>query len=192
MTVLLNLSFRAKILSAVIVVQCLSCIPLFVTPWTAARQALLSSSVSRSLLTFMSIELVMLSNQVNLHCPLLLLPLIFLSVGTFLMSQLFTSGGQNIRASASVTVLQWKFRLISFRIDWFGLLSVQGALRSLLQHYSSKATILQCSAFFMIQLSHLVHDYWKNHSFDYMNLCWQSDLFASFNISSISSPRVSH
>ena len=175
MTVLLNLSFRAKILSAVIVVQCLSCIPLFVTPWTAARQALLSSSVSRSLLTFMSIELVMLSNQVNLHCPLLLLPLIFLSVGTFLMSQLFTSGGQNIRASASVTVLQWKFRLISFRIDWFGLLSVQGALRSLLQHYSSKATILQCSAFFMIQLSHLVHDYWKNHSFDYMNLCWQSD-----------------
>ena len=68
--------------------------------------------------------------------------------------------------------------LISFRIDWFNLLAVWGTLRSLLQHHSSKASILQCSAFFMFQLYTSIHDYWKNHSFGYTDLWWQSDASA--------------
>ena len=63
--------------------------------------------------------------------------------------------------------------LISFRIDWFNLLAVQGALKNLFQHHSSKASVLRCSAFFMVQLSH-IHDYWGNHSFDYVDLCRQN------------------
>ena len=71
------------------------------------------------------------------------------------MSQSFTSGSQSIGASASVLPMSEYSGLISFRIDWFDLLAVQGILKSLLQHHSSKAPILQCSAFFMVQLSHL-------------------------------------
>ena len=71
---------------------------------------------------------------------------------------------------------QWIIRLISFRIDWFDPLAIQGTLKSLLQHHSSKTSTLRCSAFFMVQLSHLY--YWKNHSFDYTHLCWQSDVSA--------------
>ena len=67
--------------------------------------------------------------------------------------------------------------LVSFKIDWFDLLAVQGTLKSL-QHHSSKASILWCSAFFMVQLSHPINDYWKNHSFDYMDLCQQSNVSA--------------
>ena len=69
--------------------------------------------------------------------------------------------------------------LISFRIDWLDLLAVQGTPKSLLQHHGSKASILQSSAFFMVQFSHRVHDYWENHSFDYADLCWQSDVSVS-------------
>ena len=69
-------------------------------------------------------------------------------------------------------------RLISFRIDWFYLFAVQGTLRSFLQHHSLKTSILRHSALFMVQLSYLLYDYWKNHSFDYMDLCWQSDVSA--------------
>ena len=88
------------------------------------------------------------------------------------MSQLFPSGGQSIGGSASAVSPSNEYSgLISFRIDWFDLLAVQGTLKSLLQHHSSKATILPRSAFFMVQLSHPVHDYWKNHSFDYMDFC---------------------
>ena len=69
--------------------------------------------------------------------------------------------------------------LISFRVDWLDLLAVQETLKSLLQHHSSKALTLQHSAFFIVQLSHTyIHDYWKNHSFDYMDLCWQSNVSA--------------
>ena len=64
--------------------------------------------------------------------------------------------------------------IISFRIDWFDLLAIQGTLKSFLQHHSSKASILQCSAFFVVQ--HICMWLWKNHSFDYMDLCWQSDV----------------
>ena len=114
-----------------VVVQLLSCVQLFVTPWTAAHQASLSFTISRSLLKLMSIESVMPSNHLILCCPFLLLPSISPASGSFPMSQLFTSGGQSIGASAS--------------IDWFGLLAVQGTLKSLLQHHSSKASILWLS-----------------------------------------------
>ena len=125
---------------------------LFVTPWTAAHQASLSFTVSRSLLKPMSFESVMLSNHLILCCPLLL-PSIFLASGSFPVSGLFTSGGHSIGASASSSVLPvnnqgW------FSFDWFDLLAIQGTLKSLLQHRNSKVSILQCSAFLMVQLSH--------------------------------------
>ena len=84
------------------------------------------------------------------------------------MSQLFASGGQRIRASASVSVLPMNIQeiLISFRSDWFDLLAVQVTLKSLLQHHSSKASVLQCSIFFMVQLSHPYMTTGKNHSLD--------------------------
>ena len=119
-------------------------------------QASLSFIVSWSLLKFMSIELVMPPKHLILCHPLLFLPQSFPASGSFLMSWLFTLPGQSIGASASGSVLPMNIHseLISFRIDWFDLLAVQRTLKSLLQHHSSKASILQCSAFFTVQLSH--------------------------------------
>ena len=96
-----------------------------------------------------SIESVMPSNHLTLYCPLLLLPSIVPSIRVF-CNELFISGGQSIRASASSEYSG----LISFRIDLFDLLAVQGTLKSLLQNHSSKASVLWCSAFFTVQLSH--------------------------------------
>ena len=136
-----------------ILVQSLSRVQPFVTPWS--RQASLYITNTWSLLKLMSIESVMPSNHLILCCPLLLLPLIFPSISVF--------------SSDSVLHIQWpkywnfSFRthpsneysgLISFRMNWLDLLVVQGTLKSLLQHYSSKASILQHSTFFMVQLSH--------------------------------------
>ena len=90
------------------------------------------------------------------------------------VSQLFASGGQSIGASAS-SLSNKNSGMISLRIDWFDVLAVQGTLKSLLQHHNSKASVLWCLAFFMVQLTSL-HDYWKNHSFDYMEVCQQSDV----------------
>ena len=104
---------------------------LFATPWTATHQASLSLTISRSLPKFMSIELVMPTNYLFLYHLLLYLPSIFLSIST----------------SSKYS------RLVSFRIDWSDLLAVQGTLKSLLQHHNSKESILQHSAFFMVQLS---------------------------------------
>ena len=99
--------------------------------------------------------------------------------GSFPMSWFFSSGGQSIGASA---IFGDYSGLISFRIDWFDLLAVQGTLKSLLQHHRSKASVLQCSAFFIVRLSQLrefqAHDYLENHSFDYMDLCMQSNVSA--------------
>ena len=103
----------------------------------------------------MSIESVMPSNHLILCHPLLSHLQSFPASGSFPMSQFFASGDQSIEASASASVLPMNIGLISFRIDWFGLLAVQGTLKSLLQHHISKASVLQFSAFFMIQLSHL-------------------------------------
>ena len=113
-----------------IVVQLLSCVRLFVTPWMAACQASLSFTVSWSLVKLMSIDLVMLFNHHILCCPLLHLPS-FPSSGSFAMSQFFATGGQRIGASVSASVLPMN-TLISFRIDWLDLLAVQETLKSLL------------------------------------------------------------
>ena len=91
----------------------------------------------------------------------------FPASGSFQMSQFFASGGQSIGVAASAPVPSNEYSgLISFRIDWFDFLAVQGTLKSLLQHHSEKASILQCSAFFIAQLSTSIHDYWKNHGLD--------------------------
>ena len=110
---------------------------------------------SQSLLKLMSIESVMPSNYLILCHPLLLLPSIFPSIRVFPVTSLFTSGGQSTGASSSASVLPDEYsELISFIIDWLDLLAVQGTLKSLLQHHSSKASVLWDSAFFMVQLSH--------------------------------------
>ena len=152
------------------IVHSLSHVWLFATPWAAAHQASLSFTISLNLLKLMSIELVMPSNHLILCLPLILLFSVF----------------PNIRILSNELALHirwpkyWSFNfsispsnkyseLISFRLNWFDLLPVQGTLKSLYQHHNSKASVLQSSAFFMAQLTS-IHDYWKNHSFDYTDL----------------------
>ena len=124
--------------------------------------SMLGLPVHHQLLEFtqiMAIEWVMPSPYLILCNPFLLLPSIFPSIKVFSNESAFTSSGQSIGVSASASVLPMNIQ------DGFNLLAVQGTLKSLLQHHSSKASILQCSAFFIVQLTS-VHDYWKNHSFD--------------------------
>jgi len=141
--------------------QSLSPIRFFATPWITARQASMSITNSRSLLKLMSIESVMLSNQLILCCPLLLLPSIFPSIRVF----------SNESALSIRWPKYWSFgfkispsnehpQLISFRIDWFDL-AVQGTLESLLQHHSSLALSFPYSPTLIS-----IHDYWKNHTSD--------------------------
>ena len=147
-------------------VQSLNLVQIFVTPWTAAHQASLSITSSQSLLKLMSIVSVMSSSCLILCCPLLLQPSIFPSIRVF--------------SNESVLLLRWpKYwsfsfsigssneysGLISFMIDWLDLHAVQGTLKSLLQHHSSKASILWHSISFIVHLTS-IHDYWKNHIFD--------------------------
>ena len=125
------------------------------TPWTAAHQASLSITNSRSLLRFTSIESVMPSNQLILCRPLLLLTSIFPSIRVFSSeSVLHITWPKYWRLSFSISPSNKQPGLISFRMDWLDFLAVQGTLKSLLQHHSSKASILQRSAFFIVQLSH--------------------------------------
>ena len=147
-------------------VQLLSPVLLFATPWTAAHQASLSITNSWSLIKLMSIELVMWSNHLILCCPLLLLPSVFPSIRAFSKELVLHNRWPKY----------WSFRfnisrsndysgLISFRMDWFDLLAVQETLKSLLQHHSSKASILQLSFLYSPTLTS-IHDYWKNYSFN--------------------------
>ena len=136
-------------------VQSLSYVWPFVTPWTAARQASLSITNSRSLLKLMSIESVMPSNHLILCRPLLLPPSIFPGIRDFSNeSVLQIRWPEYWSFSFSISPSNQHPGLISFRMDWLDLLAVQGILKSLLQHHSSKASILRCSAFFMVQPSH--------------------------------------
>ena len=131
-------------------VQSLNCVQLFVTPWTAACQASLSITNSRSLLKLMSIELVMPFNHLILCCPLLLLPSIFPSIRFFSNeSVLRIWWPKHWSFSFNISPSNEYSGLISFRMDWLDRLAVQGTLKSLLQHHSSKASILWCSAFFI-------------------------------------------
>ena len=121
-------------------------------PWTAARQASLSFTISQRLLKLMSIELVMPS---NLGHPLLLLPPILPSLRVFSNeSTLRIRWPKCWSFSFNISPSKEYLELISFRMDWFDLRAVEGTLKSLLQHHSSKALILWCSAFFIVQLSH--------------------------------------
>ena len=137
------------------VVQLLSCIWHFVTTWTAAHQASLSFTISQRFLRSMSVELVMLSNHLVVCCCLLLLS-IFPSIRVFFNeSALLIRWPKYWSFSFSISPSKEYSGFIFFRIDWFDLLEVQGSLKSLLQHHSSKASILQHSAFFMVQPSHI-------------------------------------
>ena len=131
-----------------------SCVHLFTTPWTAARQASLSLTVSQSLPEFMSIKLVMPSNHLILCHPLLLLPSIFSNIRIF-----SNESALRIRwpkyCSFSISPSKEHSGLSSFKTDWFDLLAVQGTLKSLLQHHNSKTLIFQHSTFFIVQLLHL-------------------------------------
>ena len=136
-------------------VQSLRCVWLFATPWTAACQAFLFITNSQSLPKLISIESVMPSNHLILCCPLLLLPSIFPSIRVFSNeSALRISWPKYWSFSLNISPSNDHPGLISFRMDWLDLLAVQGTLKSLLQHHSSKASILQHSAFFIVQLSH--------------------------------------
>ena len=133
---------------------------------------------SGSLLKLISIELVMPSSHLILCHPLLLLPSIFPSIRVFSIELALCISWQKYWSFRfSISPCSEYSRLNSFRIDWFELLAVQGTLKSLLQHHRSKASFLQCSAFFMVTLTS-THDYWKNHTLDYMDLCRQSHVSA--------------
>ena len=150
-------------------VQLLSRVRLFATPWTSAHQDSLSITNSRSSLKLMSIESMLPSNHL-IFCHSLLPPSIFPSIRVFSSeSVLCIRWPKYWSLSFSISPSNEYSGLISCRMDWFDLLAVQGTLKSLLQHHSSKASILRHSVLFMVQLSHPYMTgipYWKNHSFD--------------------------
>ena len=147
------------------VVQLLSCVQLFVIPWTAAYQASLSITNFQSLLKLISIELVMPSNHLSLCCPFSSCLQSFPASGSFpRKSVLRISWPKYWSFSFSISLSNKYSGLISFKTDWFDLLICQGTLKSLLQHHNSKASIFKCSAFFTTL--GFIHNYWKNHSFD--------------------------
>ena len=147
-------------------VQSLSHIQLFVTPWTAARQASLSITNSWSLLKLMSIVLMMPSNHLILCRHLLFLPSVFPSIRVFANeSVLRISWPKYWRVSFSISPSNEHSGLISFRMDWLDLLAVQGTLKSLLQHHRSKAYSSALSFLYNPTLTS-IPDYWKNHSFN--------------------------
>ena len=136
-------------------VQSLSHVQLFMTSWTIARQASLSITNSWSLFKLIFIESVMPSNHLILCCPLLLLPSIFPSIRVFSNESAFHIRWPNYWSfSFDISPSNEHPGLISFRMGWLDLFAVQGTLKSLLQHHSSKASILQHSTFFIVQLSH--------------------------------------
>ena len=149
-------------------VQSLSRVQLFETPWITACQASLSIINSWSSLKLMPIESVMPSNHLILCRPLLLLPPIPPNIRVFSNeSPLHMRWPKYWSFSFSISPSNEHPGLVFFRMDWLDLLAVQGTLKSLLQHHSSKASILRHSAFFIVQLSHpYMWNYWKNHSFD--------------------------
>ena len=127
----------------------------------------------------MSIELVMSSNHLIFCRPFLLLPPIPPSIRVFSSeSTLHIRWPKCWSFHFSISPSNEHPGLISFRMDWLGLLAVQGTLKSLLQHHSSKASILRCSSFFTVPTLTSIHDHWKNHNLDQTDLCLQSNVFA--------------
>ena len=148
-------------------VQSLSHVWLFATPWIEAYQASLSITISRSLPRLMTIELVMPSNHFILCCPLLLPPSIFHSIRVFSNESLLRIRWPKYWSfSFSVSPSNEHPGLISFRMDWLDLPAVQGTLKSLLQHHSSKASVLGGLSLLDSPILTSIHDHWKNNSFD--------------------------
>ena len=155
----------------------LSRVKLFVTSWTAAHQASLYITNSWNLPKRIAIKLMMPPNHLILRHPLLLPLSIFPSIRVFPNeSVLHIRWPKYWRFRFSISPCNEYSGLISFRINWLDLLAVQGTLKSLFQHHSSKASIPWCSAFFMVQLSHPYMTTGKTIGFDYMDLCWQSNV----------------
>ena len=151
----MNFSTSLNTENVFISIQSFSCVQLFATPWTAACQASLSITNSQSLLKFVSVESVTPSSHLILCHPHLLPPSIFPSIKVFSNeSVLHIRWPKYWNFSFSISPSNEYSGLISFRIDWFHLFAVQGTLKSLLQHHSSKASILQCSGFFIVQFSY--------------------------------------
>ena len=147
-------------------VQMLSHVQLIEKPWTAVCQASLSIRNSQSLLKLMPIESVMPSNYLILCHPLLLPPSIFPHIRVFSNESAVRIRWPKYWSFSFISLYNEYSGLTSFRMDWLDLLAVQGTLKSLLQHHSSKASILQCSAFFIVQLSHPYMTTEKNDSLD--------------------------
>ena len=159
---------------SIVVVWSLSHVQLFEPPWTAARQASLPFTITQSLVKLMSIESVMPSNHLILWHPLLLLPSIFPSIRVFSNELALRIRWPKFWSfSFSTSPFNEYSGLISFRIDWFDLLAVQRTLKCLLQFESINSSALSLLYSWTFTF---VHDYWKNYSFDYTDLCWQSDI----------------
>ena len=142
-------------------------------------QASLSFAISQSLLRFMSTESVMLSNYIILCCPLFPLPLIFPSIRVFSNELVLRIRWPKCWSfNFSISPSNKYSGLISFGIDWFDFLNAQGTLKSLLQHHSSKTSVLQFSAFFMVHLSHGYMTTGKTIALNILGLCWQGDVSA--------------
>ena len=170
------INFVTMILS-IVAVHSLSHLQLLATPWTIAHQTSLSFTNSWSFLKLMSIESVMPFNHLMLCCVLLLLPSIFPSINLFQWVGFFTSGGQSTRASASLSVLPVNTQ------GWFPLGWTGSPCSPRDSQESSSAPQFKSINSLVFSLLHgppltFVHDYWKTHSFDYMGLCWQSDVSA--------------
>ena len=171
-----QLHHPATLLTLVAVVQSLICVRLFATPWTAAHQASLSFTNSWSLLKLMSIESVMPSNSLFLCCPLLLLPSIFPSIRVFSNeSALRIRWPKYWSFSFSISPSSEYSGLISFRMDWFNLLAVHGASEESSPTPQFKS--INSSALSLLYGPTLtsIHDYWRHHSFDYMDFCCYPD-----------------
>ena len=163
----------------ILVVQSLSCVQLLTTPWTAGHQASLSFTISQSLLKLMSTESVISSNHLILCHPLLLLPSIFSQIGVFSNESVLRTRWQKYQSfSFSISPFNKYSGLISFSTDWFDLLAAQGILQE-----SSPAPQFGSINSLLISLLYgpalaSIHDYWKNRSFDYSDLCQQSNVSA--------------
>ena len=171
-------TFPHIIILKVMLFCCSSCsvVANSVNPWMAPHHASLSLTIFLSLSKFISTELMMPSNQLILCCLLLLLPSILPSVKVFFKDSDFCIRWPK-QWSFSISSFNEYSELITFRIDWFDFLAVQGTLKSLIQHQSSKASILQHSAYLMVQLSHPYITTGKT-GFDCMDLYWQTDVNA--------------
>ena len=158
---------------------CLFSCSVMSNPWTIAGQASLSFTISQSFLKLMSIESVMPANHLILCRPLLLLPSVFPSIRVFSNKLVLCIRWPKYWSfSFSISPSSEYSGLISFRMDWFDLFTVQGALKSLLQHHSSKIINSLVLSFLYSPTLTSILDHWKNHSFDYTDLCWQSNVSA--------------